>query len=312
MNRYYSLILFTLMIALADCAAAPPATATLASTTAPPTPTVAAAPTKAAPDDSASKADASLPEEVVIRPIDDIIDAELLVTNFANDGSATLPIETKIPVACTLVYGLTPEFGSLPLDQDMAGGTHSSHNPLLSNLQPENTYYFRVQGVDDNGVIYLSGVMTFTTPPLDDSPVENLASPEMGAEIIGYSSAFGNADVNESWGAGSAFDGSPNTAWSSAGDGSDAWVEVALAKPAHVERIEFQTRSMSDGTAIALKFIVATDSGEVFGPFTLPDASKPYSFDVSIDAKSLRFDLIDTTGGNTGATEIAVYGNFVE
>ena len=115
------------------------------------------------------------------RPIDDIVESELIVTNFANDGSATLPIHTTIPVACTLVYGTTPQFGSLTLDQDMAGGTHSDQqSPLLTGLEPETLYFFRMQGVDESGVIYLSQVMTFTTPVQEVTTTENLASPDIG------------------------------------------------------------------------------------------------------------------------------------
>ncbi len=255
-----------------------------------------------------------LPDGYNFRPVEDIIDVGLEVTNFANDGTATLPIHTNVPVACTVVYGTTPEFGSLTLDQDMAGGTHSDHNPLLSDLEAETEYYFRVQGVDDGGIIYLSEVMTFITPPLDSSRTEtdNLASPENGAEIIGYSSAFGGAGLNDRWGAGSAFDDNPNTEWSTAGDGSDAWIEIKLAQRALIESVDFQSRSMSDGTAIALAFTITADSGEMFGPFELPDAQSSYTFDAGIEANTLRFDLVDTTGGNTGAVNIAVYGRFID
>jgi hypothetical protein len=252
-----------------------------------------------------------LTEGITFESIDAIIDRELAVTNFANDGSASLPIHTSVPVACSVVYGTTPEFGFLSLDQDMAGGTHSDHNPLLSGLEPETTYYFRAQGVDDNGVVYLSDVMTFTTPPQEEAQTtENLASAAMGAEIIGYSSAFGGADSSDRWGAGSAFDDNPNTEWSSAGDGNDAWVEVSLAQRARIDSVAFQTRSMSDGTAIAKAFTVTTDGGETLGPFELPDANEPYIFDVAIEAKTLRFSLVDTTGGNTGVVDIVVNGEF--
>ena len=103
------------------------------------------------------------------RSIDEIVDEELEVMNFGNDGTATLPIHTSVPVACSVVYGTTPEFGSLSTDLDMEGGTHSDHNPLLTGLEPETEYFFRAQGVADNGVVYLSDVMTFTTPPADTS-----------------------------------------------------------------------------------------------------------------------------------------------
>lgn len=248
------------------------------------------------------------PEDVTFQPIDAIIEADLDVTNFANDGTATLPIETSIPVACSIVYGPTPEFGSLSLDMDMAGGPHTDHSPLLTGLEPETTYYFRVQGVDAAGTIYLSDVMTFTTPPRSDEPVTNLASPELGAEITGASSAFGGADLDDPWGAGSAFDGNPNTAWSSAGDGNEAWIEVRLAERARITAVEFWTRFMSDGSAQITSFTVTTDSGETFGPFDLPDAEQAYTFEVDIEAETLRFDVTSSTGGNTGAVDIAVYG----
>ncbi len=249
--------------------------------------------------------------DYTFRSVDEIIDTELLVTNFAGDGTASLPIQTTVPVACTIVYGKTPAFGSLTLDQDMAGGTHSDHNPLLVGLEPATEYYFRVQGVDDDGNVYLSEVMTFTTPPRDTSLSDNLASAERGATVTGFSSAFGNAAPDARWGANSAFDDNPNTEWSTAGDGDTAWIEVALARPARVDSVAFRTRSMSDGSATALAFTVTPDGGEPLGPFELPDATNMYVFDVAIEAQRLRFDLVSTSGGNTGAVDIAVYGDFV-
>jgi hypothetical protein len=254
----------------------------------------------------------SLTQDNDFRSIDEIADAELEVMNFANDGTATLPIHTSVPVACSVVYGTTPEFGSLSTDLDMAGGTHSDHNPLLTGLEPETEYFFRAQGVDDNGVVYLSDVMTFTTPPVDTSVTENLASPAMGAEIVGYSSAFGGAGIGDRWGAAAAFDDNPNSEWSSAGDGNEAWVEVKLDRRARVDSVEFQSRSMSDGSAITLAFTITTDDGEVLGPFTLPDADSSYDFDVSFEAETLRIDLMETTGGNTGIVDVAVYGSFLD
>jgi hypothetical protein len=253
-------------------------------------------------------------ENYVIRPVDDILDQELAVTNFASDGSATLPIETSVPVACTVVFGTTPDFGQLSLDQDMAGGTHSVHNPLLSNLESETTYYFRVQGVDDLGVLYISDIMTFTTPNFEEmaSSTTNLASPALGATIIDYSSAFGGAAIDERWGAASAFDDNPNTQWSSAGDGDGAWVEVELANRARIDSVMFWSRAMSDGSAVTLEFTIETGEGEMYGPFELPDTSQAYEFDVEIEAQTLRFNLMNTTGGNTGAVDIGVFGEFIE
>jgi hypothetical protein len=249
---------------------------------------------------------------ITFRPIDDIIDQELIITGFANDGTATLPLTTSVPVACTLVYGTTPEFGQLTLDQDMAGGAHSDHSPLLTGLEPETEYFFRVQGVDDAGTIYISEVMTFTTPPLSTTETENLLSPERGAQILGVSSTFGNQEHSGRWGVLSALDGNPATAWSSDGDGDDAWFEVQLGQRSRIERVEFWTRFMNDGTAQAFEFTITTETGEVYGPFELPDADQPYEFAVSFEAETLRFDITNSSGGNTGAVEVAVYGEPVE
>lgn len=35
-------------------------------------------------------------------------------------------------------------------------------------------------------------------------------------------------------------------------------------------------------------------------------------FATAVTAQTLRFNLMDTTGGNTGAVDIAVYGNFID
>ena len=112
-------------------------------------------------------------------------------------------------------------------------------------------------------------------------------------------------------GAGSAFDDNPNTEWSSAGDGDEAWIEVKLAGPAVVSGIEFQSRAMADGSAITESFIVTTDQGQLFGPFSLLDPDNGYHFDIAAEAVSLRFELVETSGGNTGVVDIIVYGELL-
>lgn len=254
----------------------------------------------------------AFPAGLTVRPIEDIVSVALEVTNFANDGSATLPIRTSIPVACTIVCGKTPQFGAVSFDQDMSSGVHSDHSPLLSGLEPETSYYFRVQGIDASGVLYISETMTFATPPRVIGEVNNLASAARGAEIIGFSSAYGNAAPDATWGIASAFDDNPNTTWSSAGDGNNALVEVRLAKPARITAVSFHSRSMSDGSAITRSFSVSTDSGQVLGPFEVPDPNRPHEFALAFETQTLKFELVDTTGGNSGAVDIAVYGDFIE
>jgi hypothetical protein len=52
---------------------------------------------------------------------------------------------------------------------------------------------------------------------------------------------------------------------------------------------------------------VTTDEGRTVGPFELPDATKPYRFEVDLEATSLRLDVIESSGGNTGLIEFAAY-----
>lgn len=242
------------------------------------------------------------------KSIHEIVEGDLTVSNFASDGTASLSVTTSVPVACSIVYGTTPEFGKLAVDLTMNGGTQTEHNPILTDLESETTYYYRFQGTDDNGVVYLSEVMTFTTPPRTDAANTNLASPELGAEIVGYSSAYGGAAPDARWGVMSALDGSQNSAWSSAGDGDKAWFEVKLAQPSHINQILYWSRSMSDGTSRVLQFHVITDAGRTYGPFDVPDTSQAYTFDVDFEASSVRFEVVKSSGGNTGAVEFGVYG----
>ncbi len=250
---------------------------------------------------------------VTFRSIDQIVDGDLKVVDFA-DGTARLPVTTSVPVACSIVYGATPEFGSLAVDLDMAGGAHSEHNPLLTGLKSNTVYYYRMQGVDSEGNVYISGVMTFTTPGSETArgASENLASPQRGTTITGYSSIFGNGPGDGLWGVSNALDGNSNTEWATAGDGSNAWVEVRLANRAHVTAIEFWSRAMGDCSSIKQAFTVAADAKTVFGPYSIPDTTGAHRFEVDFEALTLRFDLVDTTGGNTGAVDIAVYGDFAD
>ena len=139
----------------------------------------------------------------------------------------------------------------------------------------------------------------------DDPP--NLAALANGGRVVGLSSAFGGAGLDEAWGGNSAIDGDPSTQWSSSGDGDDAWIEIALAEPTAVTRIGFWTRTMGASAEIR-SFQVVTDAGETFGPFRLSGPTDIAYFDVAFDAVQLRFEALETSTGNTGAVEIEVFG----
>jgi len=106
----------------------------------------------------------------------------------------------------------------------------------------------------------------------------------------------------------SAVDGSGNSAWSSQGDGDNAFIEIRLAQRSQIDRIEYWSRSMSDGTAQVFAFNISADDGTIYGPFEVPDANQAYSFEVDFETTTLRFSVVTSSGGNTGAVEFGVYG----
>lgn len=247
-----------------------------------------------------------------VRPIEEVFANEPPQLVDVTASEATLIFKSSIPLACSMVYGKTTDYGMLTLDQDMNGGVHTDHHPFILNLEPDTVYHYRLQGSAEDGTIYMSEDMTFRTPPADAAAELNLASLAAGASVVVASSNYGGAANDEIWGANSALDDSRSTAWSSAGDGNHAFLEIQLAQRAQVATIAVWTRSMSNNTAQIFEFTVTTDGGEVLGPFTLPDAEQAYRFAVDVTASALRFDVVDSNGGNTGLIEFAAYGTPLE
>jgi hypothetical protein len=224
--------------------------------------------------------------------------------------SVTLELDTTIPVACSAVYGTTEAFGALATDTDMAGGGHTHHHPLLGGLAPDTTYHVRMQGTAPDGTIYVSDVYTIHTPaalPAAANPLgRNVALASDGATVKAVSSNYGGGGPDSAYGANKAIDGDPATEWSSNGDGSGAWIEIDLGRETAVTGIGLRTRTMGTSAQITA-FRVVTDTGETLGPFTLPDASAVFDFPVTATARTLRFEVVGSSGGNTGVGEIAVY-----
>jgi hypothetical protein len=145
-----------------------------------------------------------------------------------------------------------------------------------------------VQGTAADGTLYAGEDATFRTPPAPVDAEVNLASLEAGAKVVAVSSNFGAA-------------------------ANDAFLEIELAQPAQVHAVEVWTRSMSNGTAQILAFTLTTDTGDVLGLFELADATEPYRFELEdVFARSLRLDVVESSGGNTGLVGLAVYGTPVE
>ena len=208
--------------------------------------------------------------------------------------SAVISVGTSIDAACAVVFGEDGTFGQLATDRDMAGAAHRDHQVVLGGLQPATTYVFRLQGSGIDGRLYRSQVYSFSTPAPPTSASADLA---VGARIDDVSSEY-----SEAFSASNAVDGDPTTEWSTLGDGDSAFITLDLGRLVDISAVAFRTREMSDGSAITRTFTVTVD-GTTLGPFP---ASKVVP--VEVTAQVLRFDIEASSGGNTGATAIEVFG----
>lgn len=230
----------------------------------------------------------------------------------AQPNSITLQIETRVPVVCAVSYGTTTAYGQLATSADMGGGGITKHHPVLTGLQPDTLYQIRLQGIGPDGTIYVGDNFTYQTSsaPANHQPGQpagkNVALISAGALVKAVSSNYGGGDVNSAYGANKAFDGDLNTEWSSNGDGDKAWIEIDLGRDYVITSLGFRTRTMGTSAQIE-RFQVVTDKGEKLGPFDLPDAKSVYYFPVSTTARTVRFEVLKSSGGNTGAAEIQVY-----
>lgn len=258
-----------------------------------------------------SPSPAPTPAESGVRPLTDILVSGPAFTD-VQPRSVTVLLDTSIPVVCAAVYGTTTDYGQLATDTDMAGTGHQNHRPILTGLQPDTEYHIRLQGVGPDGTLYRSQDYTFRTPAEEVAGPqrpsgENLALLSRGTRVVGVSSNYGGGDNDSAYGAHNAIDGDPGTQWSSDGDGDAAWIEIELPKETHVTRVGFWTRTMGSSAEI-FAFRVVTDRGESYGPFKLPNAAGIHYFETDFTARRLRFEAVETSGGNTGAVEIEVYG----
>jgi len=232
-----------------------------------------------------------------IEPIEPILAGDIEIVADPSGTSATFAVDTTIPVACAVIYGTDDSFGSIAVDNDMQGGAHQDHGPLLTGLMPDTEYQYVLQGSDTSGTIYRSDTLTFRTPAAADSGFgPNIAT---NGTVTAVSSEFSDA-----FAADNTIDGDVSTEWSTAGDGNNAWIEIDLGQAHEITAVSYRTRQMTDGTAITNTFTMTID-GQTLGPFTV--ATTLITLDDPVTGQVVRFDADQTTGGNTGATEIEIY-----
>lgn len=247
---------------------------------------------------------------VTILPLDVVTESAAQVLDLTDTSARVNFIGTEA-LACYLIYGTDETYGNVTNDPGMQAAAIVEHNPVMLNLEPDTEYFYRLQGVGEDGVMYVSEVYTFRTLPQQESSSENLLNPANGARLVDFSSIFGDGPFDGRWGIVNAVDDNQATAWSSDGDGDDAFFTVELDGTYRIDEIVYQTRAMGDGTAITQSFRVIDGAGQVFGPYELT-TTEPQSFAVDMVADRLRFEVVESTGGNTGIVDVFAFGDPVE
>ena len=243
--------------------------------------------------------------DVVVRPFADVQASEFVFeADPTNPGRSIFRVTTTEPMICAIVWGEDESLGNFNNSLDMAGTGITEHDVVLTGARAGVEYTFVVQGTTSDGTLYRSEVSTFVIPEgpgADPAPrTPNLA---VGATVVSVSSEFSGA-----FAASNAVDGDFSTEWSSAGDGNEATITIDLGAPTEVVGVEFLTRSMSDGSALTETYTLVVDDGPVLGPFPAGTPADPRTSEVEVVGQRFSFEVTTSTGGNTGAIEIGLFG----
>jgi len=243
-------------------------------------------------------------DEDSVEPLDEVLSGPIEIVELTSNGAA-VQVTTDVDMVCSVVYGLDDSYGSQTTDPGMGELAHRQHFAPMRGLQPDTEYHYRVQGTATDGTIYASEDLTFRTLPEDDQAAGdnrlNVASANAGARVVDISSEF-----SATWSGANAIDDDAETEWSSAGDGDGAFITIELAEVYELSGIGLWTRTMGASAQIS-SFQVVTEDGTVLGPFDVPDATQMHVFPVTVAAQELRFEVLASSGGNTGAVELAAF-----
>ena len=245
-----------------------------------------------------------------VRPFEEVQGSDL---TFENDptfpGRGIFRVTTTEPMICAIVWGETEDLGNFNNSLEMNGTGLAQHNVFLPGAEPGGTYFYRVQGSTADGTLYQSDLMTFTLPEVEEDDGASAASTDLGpnlaleATVVEVSSEFG-----DSWAANNALDGDLNTEWSSRGDGDGSYITIDLGSAQNIAALAFLTRTMADGSATTTTYTITVDGGETFGPYPAGNPADSQPAEVDFTGQVLRFDVASSSGGNTGAIEIQVFG----
>jgi len=223
--------------------------------------------------------------------------------------SATASFATNRPTLASVAFGPSPDYGRSVRGPQTSPLT--DHRVDLLALEPDTAYHAQAMLIDERANVFQSSNRTFATSEpsasSDEAFGEDVALLRKGASIRGVSSNWQGSGLDGSFGANNAIDGDPSTEWSSDGDGDDAWIEIQLDDEYTLVGVGFWTRTMTSSAQIS-RFRVLTDDGTELGTFELPDAKDLYQFEIpATTTDTLRFEVVESSGGNTGARSIEIY-----
>ena len=219
------------------------------------------------------------------------------------DGtSAVIRLVTNPATMCAVSYGTTAQLGRIANDPGMGGTAITRHTVTLSGLRPATSYRYRLTATDASGRVFQTPQdLELRTRPVPRGTALGVDLAR-GAKVVAVSSEWSG-----DFGAAKAFDGDLSTEWSSAGDGDRASVTIDLGRTSTVTGVANRTREMADGSAITRTYAVTVDGSKRYGPFVAGDRLDAKVAALSASGRRFRFDVVTSTGGNTGAAEIALY-----
>jgi hypothetical protein len=189
-----------------------------------------------------------------------------------------------------------------------------AHRVPLEDLPAGTRIHYRAVATTRSGVTYRSDAASFETLPVDadaspTAAMSNVALLAAGSRVLAVSSNFADADNGGAWGADAVLDGQMATEWSTNGDGDEAFVEIDLGRERDLLAVAYRSRRMSDGSSIVTRYRLVLGDGSVLGPFSAPDPNLRYEvlLDAPVRASRVRFEAVETSGGNTGGREIELF-----
>jgi hypothetical protein len=243
-----------------------------------------------------------------VRPFSEVQATEFVFeADPTNPSRAIFRMETTEPMICAIIWGETESLGNFNNSLAMNGTGIVRHDVFLPDAEPGVEYFYKVQGSTADGTLYESELATFVIPVTENDGAgeedmtrgDNLS---LMATVVETSSEF-----SDTWAGTNAIDGDTTTEWATAGDSDDAYIIIDLGSAEDIAGVEFLTRSMADGTATTTEYTVTVDSGDTFGPFPAGNLADTRFTELVTTGKIFRFDIVNSTGGNTGAIEIRVF-----